>query len=116
MQIFIKHVPRAATPAMDPTAIPAIWPDVKPCGSSEGSLTVLLGWSHSRVVVRFMDVDEEDRLVWVESDSVLTDVFTVVSDNGSSVTFVLMKTTEKNKEQPRVLLYILHTIIAQFSV
>lgn len=94
MQTFISHVPRAATPAMDPTAIPAIWPDVKPCGSSEGSLTVLLGWSC--VVARSMDVDEEDRLVCVESDSVLTDVCTAVSDNCSTVVFVL-KTTEKTR-------------------
>lgn len=108
-----SHVPSAATPVMDPTATPTIWPDVKPCGSPEDSLTVL-GWIC--VVDRSMDVEEENWLVCVESDSVLTDIIAVVPRTSSTIVLSTQKITEKNKKQSRALNFLVHSTYYQLTV
>lgn len=102
-----SHLPSAATPVMDPTATHTTWPDVKPCGSPESSLRELLGWIC--VVDRSMDVEEENWLVCVESDSVLTDIIAVVPGKFSTVVLSTQKTTEKNKKQSRALNFLVHS-------
>lgn len=55
-----------------------------------------------------MDVEEENWLVCVESDSVLTDIIAVVPGKFSTLALSTQKTTETNKKQSRALNFLVH--------
>lgn len=57
-----------------------------------------------------MDVEEENRLVCMESDSVLTDIIAVVPVKFSTL-LSAQKTTEKNKKE-----FLIISILSELSV